>query len=367
MKALFRMFLLVSCTLTGTGNAQTLPEARFAVEVPGRDGGPPIYFVLRGASGSGLLFDAVLRRAAGREPTRRQPATLKLDHNVDGDLVRITASVFFGNLDAQANPGSTDALPWQKVGAYSAGLNQSVTLQEMEQFGLEPLTLKIVSAQPPASARPQTVSKAPSVRIEIVGEDRNSYTVAVHNLSQKIVTAFSVEMSGEGDSGRSVIGSRHLIAPGDTYQFEFGVSRSGSMSSGRFVEDPPSSLMTLEAAVFKDSSYEGNPRAAAELAARDSQRRRVDDVIAEIMADAASGEEARIARIRSAVARLPEEPDPQAVENLRSQFPGLSDEDMGRVKSTLKSALNVEKQAVTRTLNELRPGTLTVWWDLRQK
>lgn len=49
------------------------------------------------------------------------------------------------------------------------------------------------------SVRPQTMSKAPSIQVEIVGEDRMFYRVALHNLSTKTVIAFRVDMPERGE------------------------------------------------------------------------------------------------------------------------------------------------------------------------
>jgi hypothetical protein len=38
------------------------------------------------------------------------------------------------------------------------------------------------------------MSNAPSIQVEIVGEDRMFYKVALHNLSTKTVIAFRVDM-----------------------------------------------------------------------------------------------------------------------------------------------------------------------------
>ena len=42
------------------------------------------------------------------------------------------------------------------------------------------------------------MSKSPSIQVEIAGEDRMYYKVALHNLSTKTVTAFRVDMPERG-------------------------------------------------------------------------------------------------------------------------------------------------------------------------
>jgi hypothetical protein len=373
--------LLLTCVLAGTSSAQTPPlDAKFAVEIPSPKGLPPSYVALGSAQTSYLFFDGGLRRVTGADPKRRQPTALKLEYKLEGELAVITATVLFGDFDRQRTPDSLYNLPSERVGTYSAGLNQSVTLFELEQFSIEPLTLRIVPASPPPSARPQTFSKVPSVRIEITGEDRTFYKVALHNLSAKGVTALYLDMpeTGGGSGQGAENGPNDLIAPGATYQLQFSIPHSGSMSNGRFVENPLPSLLVLEAACFADGSYEGDSQASAEIAARRigaaTQRQQVDRLLATILGDAESGDDAKVARIRSAVAQLTEEPDPQMVEKVRSQFPGLSEEAVQRVRGSLKVGLNREKQSVTFGLNEFERNrakaggyTLAAWWSTWQK
>lgn len=42
------------------------------------------------------------------------------------------------------------------------------------------------------------MSRAPSIQVEIVGEDRMFYKVAPHNMFTKMVTAFRVDMPERG-------------------------------------------------------------------------------------------------------------------------------------------------------------------------
>lgn len=262
MKMFGRLITLAIWIQVGPSYSQVPPTDKFAVEIPQTQGLPPTYATVRNTGTTySLLYDGNLLPRTGGDPNRPRPTAMRLDYSVDGELVRIKASVYFGDFDRQKTPVSLYNLPSQAAGTYSAGLGQSVTLSGLESFGLEPVTLKVVSAQPPISIRPQTVSMVPSLRIEITGEDRTCYRVAVQNLSMKGVTAFSVSMPGNGSSGGQSVdgGSKVLIPPGGTYQLMFGIPHSGRVRDGKFVEDPPRSLMILDTATFADGSVEINP------------------------------------------------------------------------------------------------------------
>jgi hypothetical protein len=262
VKIFFKLLILAIWVLVGKSYSQTPPPPdTFAVEIPHPQGLPPTYVTIRSAGGtSSLFYDGGLRQRTGGDPNRPRPTALKLAYSVEGDLVQIKASVYFGDFDRLKTPVSLYNLPSEEAGTYHAGLGQAVTLFDLDKFGLEPITLTVVSAEPPPSVRPQTISKAPSVRIEITGEDRTFYKVAVQNLSTKGVTGFSITMPAKDSSNiqRTGGGSQVLIPPDGRYELKFGIPHSGRMRDGRFVEDPPRTLMILEKATFTDGSCEGD-------------------------------------------------------------------------------------------------------------
>ena len=374
--------LVLTCILGAICQAQTPPpQPKFSVEIPGMGGSPPAYVTLAGKEVSSLLSEGNLRRIAGGDPNRRPPSALKLVFKIQGDSVLITASVFYGDFDRSRTPASLDNLPQETVGSYSGKLNDSVQLSEMERFGLEPLTLKILTAQPQSSVRPQTLTKAPSVQMEIVGEDRTFYKVALRNLSAKSVTALRVDMpENVGGTGQTADSGppKALIAPGAAYEFGFAIPHSTTIVNGRHVENPLPPFLTLEAVLFDDGSYEGDLQAAAELTAHrvgaDAQRQRIHRLVDAILSDPQPDDDARIKRFQSDVAQLTEDPDPPLVESTTSQFPGLSGQALEKVRTSLQSALHIEKEIMARALEDFelaksnpRHLTLAAWWGAWQK
>jgi hypothetical protein len=354
--------------------SQTPPsEPKFAVEIPGAANISPTYTLLGDNGVTSLNFD--LKRLDGADPNMRRPSALELIYELNGDSVLIEASVVFGDFDRQRAPQSLANLPREPVGKYSAKLNDSVTLSAMERFGLEPVTLKIVTAEPPTSFRPQAISKASSVRIEIVGEDRTSYKVTARNMSAKTVAALQIETCEDSSStGRTESGS-DLIAPGETYRFQVSIPHGRTLSNGVMKENPMPLFLSLETVVFRDGSYEGEVQGAAEYAARakgiEVQRKRADAIVEPILADTQLDDNSKTARIRSEVDRLTVEPDTQSIDSVRSGFPGLPDQALDSVRFGLRVGLNSGKQAVTfglvdfeRNKAYIRNLTLKSWWSL---
>ena len=347
--------------LTGCGSAQPQlpdPVPKFAVEFPSSDGFPPTYVTIndRGEVSSLLQCE------------NRPECAIELKYAISGDLLVITAAIYSGVTDlANANPDVLAKLPGQKVGEYSGRMGDSVTLSDMRKFGLEPVTLKIVSPEPDSSApRPKTVSKVPSIQIDLASQDRDSYTVAMHNLSTMAVTEFAFE-------GSAMRGAKQdLIAPGATYRYRIPIPHSETKINGVWVEDSLPPFIVLEAAFFKDGSYEGDPEYASFIAGmrigQEVQRQRINELVEQVLADSQSTDDLKEAAIRSEVNQLSEEPDSQMIERIRSQFPGLP--STRRAEHGLGAGLNNAKQLLTLDLKdfeESRGGffgrSLAKWWS----
>ena len=369
-------FVLLLCTAT-TLYAQTpVRQPRFALEVS-EDGFPARFVVVPEEGLASSTFPPLhpVRERNIRESEKPRPSAIILVCKVDGDAVEITASAFFGPLD-QTNPTlSLQGHPEQKIGTYSPHLNESIVLHEMEQLGMQPWTLKVVNAQLPNPGTLPTVNEVPSIKPEILGLDRQGYRIALRNLSSQPITAYLVEESLDHNSnyqegsGRDVV-----IAPHASHEFRLYCDTSTSASLSGTAPNPVPCAFILKAALFADGSYEGDPSAAATLAARSIaeqfRSRRVHELIDNILSDSALDDASRLARLRSELPRLSEEPDPAILEQIQRRFPGLPDAGLGSVKASISGALSAEKQRALFALEEFeklpKQGSSNIslahWW-----
>jgi hypothetical protein len=371
-------FGLLFFTIT-TLHAQTqVQQPRFALEIS-EDGYPPRFVIVpEGQQGGGIdsmfFFDPSLHPLSGHDAgdsEKTQPSAVKLVCKVDGDAVAITATAVFGPFDKTDTNISLQGHPQQKIGTYSPHLNESIVLREMEQFGLQPWTIKIVNAQLPTPVSLATLNEVPSIRPEILGKDREGYRMALHNLSSRAVTAFLVETSFDHNSNYS---ENAVIAPGATHEFRLFCDASASVISNGTAGPAPCAF-NLKAALFADGSYEGDASAAATLAVRpiaaQFQGRRVHELIDNIVADSSLDDTSRLARIRSELSKLSEEPDPTILEQIRLRFPGLPSTAWGSVKADIRGAFTGEKQRTLRALKDFEDlpnqgstnRSLAQWWS----
>jgi hypothetical protein len=348
-------------------------QPRFALEIS-EDGFPPRFVnVPEGQQVGGvdsMFFDLhQLPGYGARNPEKRKPSAVELVSKMDGDAVAITASVVFGPFDPTETSVSRVGHPKRDIGTFSSHLNESIVLREMEQFGLQPWTIKIVNAQMPGQASLPTLNEVPSIQPEILGKDREGYRIALRNLSSRAVTAFLVETTLDHNSNyqESVV-----IAPGANHEFRLFCDTSASVTSNSIAPGPAPCAFNLKAALFADGSYEGDASAAATLAVRpiaaQIQRRRVHELIDNIVADSSLDDTSRLARIRLELPKLSEEPDPAILEQIRLRFPSVSSTEWSSIEADIRMAFATEKRMTLRALKDFenlpKPGpSLTQWWS----
>jgi hypothetical protein len=94
----------------------------------------------------------------------------------------------------------------------------------------------------------------------------------------------------------------------------------------------PPQQVVLEAALFSDGSYEGEPKVAARLKAERIEHlafyRVITPVIDRIVGDSSINDDARVARIKDEIFRISSEPDAATLHSLEAKFPDVDPADL---------------------------------------
>jgi hypothetical protein len=373
-------YALLFCTVI-TLHAQTPTiQPTFALEIQGPAAFVPQFLIIQEGQGiqrTVLSFGPSLPHLDGLKTANNGSArgsAIELEYKLNGDVVAISASVVFAPLDERGPNGSLEGRSTQSIGTYSAGLDESIVLGKMEDWGLQPWTIKVVTAQLPRPTSLGNVTRVPSIQVEIVGEDRAGCNVSLHNLSSQGVTAFVVANSIHDANTRfgERSGRDPIIPARASHEFRFPCASSGSDTPSGAVAAP--CTIVLEAALFADGSYEGDASAAASMEAarltKASQSRRVELMVQSILADSTIEESSQIARIRSELTKLSAQPDPAILEQLRLKFPGLSTGEWPSVSEDIKTEVDLRERLMLHALQEFETSSkspssiqsLSQWW-----
>jgi anti-sigma28 factor (negative regulator of flagellin synthesis) len=376
------------CVCMGPGVAQTPADhPRFAIEFPGFNGPFPAYVTIpeaaspNSSSCSSFSYGHSLTPLANVGAGIEQPSALQLEICVKGDAIFITPTVFYGASDRQNPPALLEKLRHQTLQNHSVKQHDSVTFPEMEQVGLQPLTLRIVSAQPDSPYHPLTRTDVPSVQIDYAPVDRTDGMVILRNLSNKAVDAFRIGNFQEAGSGEESSleeyksnGLSAVIAPGSSHQTRIGIEHSGKTVNGTFIEDPQPQYMVLQSVLFAGGSYEGDAQSAAEMAARvfgaQVQLVRIERLAESILADDGLDDEAKIERIRAAIQQLSTQADAEKIAQFHAQFANFPEDLLTHAERIVGLAMKDENESMGHLFQENEPMflqhrsrlTLAQWW-----
>ena len=179
-----------------------------------------------------------------------------------------------------------------KIGTYRLALSETITIEELTKFGVEPLVLKVVRAKPlikpVAPLMPILDNKTKAV--EVVSFNKadpplESFFLILRNVSRKSITAvdlFIPAPNGNGGQGQQAGGykTNPVMLPEAVSSHHINVSSGGQMTPTGFVPEPAyQRTLIIRTVVFDDGTYDGMVEPAAEIAAENKgtniQRRRI--------------------------------------------------------------------------------------------
>jgi hypothetical protein len=333
-----RFVLAAALLLAACGRPPAAP--RFAIELPGS---PPSHALAFDGGGSSTQIEfSSLTETSWRAQTTDAPVTLQLDFSAERDRARIVSYAIY--------PTHRN-----KLGDHRARLNESVKLTELQNLGYQPFTLRVLPVTPPPRPMPAVLSDAPSIRMEVVKQNWDSVTLAVHNLSPHAVLAYAV---GQVKTSRD----HSYNSTGGSIAFP-AIPAGGTITVEQDRADP----IAFRCALFDDGSWEGDPDIIAQIktqrAATEAMTRQIDDLAAPILADTSLDDAARIDRIRAGIDALPEKPAPEVIRRALAGLPvhRLSDAQQHLLEYDLHSL----KWHAAANLDQFKPGgriTLAQFW-----
>jgi hypothetical protein len=367
IRCLLMFALSVVHVYTSAAQSPAAQQARLAIEFPSFDGPLSYYVTAPEAASPGsspctnFSYHRNIKRLVNAGAGVEQPSALLWEICTKGDTVLVTPTVYFGDYDHQNPPASLDKLRSRTLATRTGKLNDAVAFPEMEQVGLEPLTLRIVTAQSDIPYHPIARSNVPSVQIEYAPVDRTVGNLNMRNLSNKAVDAFRIGTSDEETGSGGVMqvlkgGLSAVIAPESSYVQQLGVPNSGKTVDGTFVVDPQPQYVTLQAVLFADGSYEGDDRYAAEMAAAEFgirlQHLRIERLADPILADDGLDDESKLEQIRAAIQQLSANPDSETVAQYYAQYPAFSEDALRKAESNIGMAMKSEIESMDYLIQE---------------
>ena len=380
--AMTTAILLAQVIVDAQQNSADPTLGTLAVEIV-NDDKPASQFPVLGPTEGGFMEIGPSRQLSDwKQPAGVLPlARIRIHSLMEDNAVRINVSAVFDDSWPVDSTGAKYGAREQPIASYLAKEGETISVQELKRFGVEPLLLKVVRAElrrdeeQPFAFQPAVVSKVKSVEVIAVvasGSDPSAptrYQVSLRNLTSKNITALEIYESEQGRRGGSEtmmqsVPGRPVIGPGAMYDTEVSIGgTSGRMTPQGFVPDPQKQrTFVVGTVVFEDGTFEGEVVVAAGIEARQAGRRiqlgRVVLLLRDTLDAADQGEAAALEKLKSQVSLLRIDVDASIISELLSRFPSLADETekkrlMGEVMDGLKNG----REEILHKIKEFEQST----------
>jgi hypothetical protein len=323
----------VVISLLGVAGAQQSPTPSratgIALEVTFFPAEPPTYQPVPWAGATrGWVWYARFGKVAGWTlPAGAQPVrAVKVVPFLDEEAVRITVSVLRGKKFHDTE---------ETAATYSARENETITIAELKEFGVEPFQIKVVRVAPQTPALPRIVNHTKS--IEVVGVEPVDSTFPVYkltfrSLSDKNISAVQVNVAEGGGLKMSGMpqgkDGQPLIKAGASFELKQPLDTHAQPTAAGFAPaSPPTQSIVIASLVFEDGTYEGEALPAARYrgysAGRKTELERIVPVLESALAHDASAES-----LRTDLSALSFDWDPNDLALLAADFPGIKREQL---------------------------------------
>jgi hypothetical protein len=239
------------------------PSSDFNIEIINLEGPSHLEAVPGAGTPSGFIT-AQLHRLSEWKPAPGSPgevSVLKVDFKLEGDTVKVDVTAYFGKPVPQWRPPDLEKMQKAVVASRLIRENETVNLEEMAQYGLEPVGFKVLRSKPWSIGTPEITNKTQSLILGAITEERPAYHLTARNLSQKCVTSIRWYGLENGNrSGGSGLSGKCIIRAGGTFDFMQRFAMGETDQPGR-------REIVIEAILFEDGTFEGDIDTAAGMAA----------------------------------------------------------------------------------------------------
>ncbi|MGI8837876.1 MAG: hypothetical protein ACR2H4_14750 [Pyrinomonadaceae bacterium] len=348
---LLSLLALIAVTSTAQEKARApRTPTGLALEISFRKDAAPTYNEIIREKMIGGWFGRFDRIPNWQLPDGQLPVrAVNINSRLDADLVVITVSVLRG---VKFHDEETS------VGKYELREEESISVTELQQFGVEPFRLKVVRITPSVSPQPIVKSHAKSlevVGIEPVSATLPTYKLTLHNLSDKNISAFEINIV---DGSKVVVSSwphgpdgLPIIKAGGFYESgEPLLIRAQRTAAGYGPSVPDSQQTVISCVIFEDGSYEGDAKTAAELRAMTLGRKLALTRLLEVFATrdrtlpAAQELSAQLNWFRGQVLAVSEVADRTTLAGLEKEFPNVELNTQEGPKQSLENHIHFVKR-----------------------
>jgi len=354
------LIVVIGLVVSGTNVfAQQEPDTptRLALEVTYDPRRHPAYQPVPGAQSkpSGSWYGMFPRIASWQAPPGTAPMeAVRVISRVEGDAVRVTVSLLSGSKALENE---------QAVSNYLIRETESIKVDELKNFGIEPFGIKLIRVDPKVPAVPPVVLKGVESVAVINAMPKETtlpqYRVILRNQSNKNIVALGWEVVAQGTDQiiakpRGIDG-QPLIPAGKEYWLTVGApNRAEATRTGYVPTTPSGQEIQIRGAVFDDGTFEGDPETAAVtlgyLAGEKMELPRLIPLLGDALNSGDNDLQGSLKSLESRVSAVGSDADPATVQSLAARFPQLGRQAGKKIQIAIEFSATTLK---TNLLNDI--------------
>jgi len=342
------VLLLLIFELTTTVFGQANPQLGLEIILPDTKR-PKI--VLGGRYGSGGA--TLIRRDSLRitDPSAAGGFTA-IDVNAvrEGNAIRVTLSIIYNDINVQEWWKDKNEKPG---GSYLIREGETALASKLTEFGIEAIEFKVVSDAPivfKAGEGPRIVNNTTALKVERLEKHLDSYSIWLKNISNKDIVVYSVS---SGTSGMTSEGLKSMVP----------VIAAGANSEQVYLStsDVEQKGVTIPFAIFSDGTFEGEEKYAIKFLAKGEGMKAQAPYVLRMVEQTLKIDDSDIRfafdKLEADLWVIPEALyKPEAVEFLKTRFPGQDDKTIFALYEDFKGGLYDARNIALSSIGDTRRG-----------
>lgn len=269
---------------------------------------------------------------------------IHLDYRRQGEAVWIEALVIFGRIDLSGRE-PIDRARIKSAGTYVIPVGESISLQELARFGIEPISVKVVHAESHRLNPVEVANKTKAIEVVRADQARERFRVVLKNISSKNIVGMQINYPGASTR------TRKLIAPGQVFEDQIFINES-------FLRPPPGKApglqeqrkLVVSSVLFEDSTFEGDPEPAltfmAERRGRKIQAVRIVNLLKVAIENPEPDSGRVLVDLRQQLSALSSVADIQMIDDLAARFGPFTTYQRNGLLGSLRDGLSDTKQVM---------------------
>jgi hypothetical protein len=355
------LICLASSSITPFAQQNAPAPTRLALEVTFYKGRKPAYETVPGPESkpTGAWFGLFATIPSWQGPPGA-PAieAVRVVSRVEGDAVRVIVSTLSGSKALENE---------QRVGTYLIRETEKITIEELKLFGIEPFEIKLIRVNPNVAAVPPVILKGVEAVVVLNSMAKEttlpSYRIILRNQSSKNIIALGVDVVAGGKvqitSRPRGIDGQSLIPAGKEYWLTvLAPNRAQRTPDGYVPSTPSEQQIHINAAVFEDGTYEGEPETAAAVKGYRAGEKMELARLMPLLENSSSASDAdlpqRLSNLELQVSSVVSDAEPSIIRNLAAEFPQLGRSASQTIKSTMEVTATTIKTNLLKDIHKMQ-------------